>query len=87
MVAGAIASVTGFGIGSLLTPTLGLLGGLVGTQGGIRSAASLGAELPRQTFVAAATAVGLIVDAARVPIYLATTGAEALAIRIERTTC
>jgi len=58
----------------------GLLGGLVGNQGGIRSAALLGAELPRQTFVATATAVGLIVDAARMPIYLATTGAEVLAI-------
>ena len=58
----------------------GLLGGLVGNQGGIRSAALLGAELPSQTFVATATAVGLIVDAARMPIYLATTGAEVLAI-------
>jgi hypothetical protein len=39
IVAGAIASVAGFGIGSLLS---GLLGGLVGNQGGIRSAAMLG---------------------------------------------
>ena len=58
----------------------GLLGGLVGNQGGIRSAALLGAELPRHTFVATTTAVGLIVDAARMPVYLATTGNEVLAI-------
>lgn len=48
----------------------GLLGGLVGNQGGIRSAALLGVELPKQAFVATATAVALMVDAARVPVYL-----------------
>lgn len=48
----------------------GLLGGLVGNQGGIRSAALLGVELPKHAFVATATAVGLMVDGARVPIYL-----------------
>lgn len=54
----------------------GLLGGLVGNQGGIRSAAMLGFEVPKQSFVATATAVGLFVDAARLPVYLATQGAE-----------
>jgi uncharacterized protein len=58
----------------------GLLGGLVGNQGGIRSAALLGVDLPRQTFVATATAVGLIVDGARMPVYLVTSGREVLAI-------
>jgi uncharacterized membrane protein YfcA len=58
----------------------GLLGGLVGNQGGIRSAALLGVDLPKQAFVATATAVGLIVDAARMPVYLATTGPDVLAI-------
>ncbi len=48
----------------------GLLGGLVGNQGGIRSAALLGVDLPKQAFVATATAVALMVDAARVPVYL-----------------
>jgi hypothetical protein len=47
----------------------GLFGGLVGNQGGIRSAALLGFDLDRQTFVATATAIGLIVDAARMPLY------------------
>lgn len=49
----------------------GLLGGLVGNQGGIRSAALLGFDVDKQAFVATSTAVGLVVDAARMPIYLA----------------
>uniref|UniRef100_A0A7C2P279 Probable membrane transporter protein n=1 Tax=Schlesneria paludicola TaxID=360056 RepID=A0A7C2P279_9PLAN len=53
----------------------GLLGGLVGNQGGIRAAAMLGFDASRQAFVATATAVGLIVDRARMPVYLATQGA------------
>jgi len=48
----------------------GMLGGLVGNQGGIRSAALLGVDLPKHAFVATATAVGLMVDGARVPVYL-----------------
>jgi uncharacterized membrane protein YfcA len=48
----------------------GLLGGLVGNQGGIRSAALLGVDLPKTTFVGTATAVALMVDGARLPIYL-----------------
>jgi len=50
----------------------GMFGGLVGNQGGIRSAALLAFEGDKQTFVATATAVGLVVDAARMPVYLAT---------------
>jgi hypothetical protein len=50
----------------------GLLGGLVGNQGGIRSAAMLGFDVPRTSFVATATAIALFVDAARLPVYLAT---------------
>jgi uncharacterized membrane protein YfcA len=49
----------------------GLLGGLVGNQGGIRSAALLGFDMPKETFVATATAIGLFVDAARMPVYFA----------------
>ena len=58
----------------------GLLGGMVGNQGGIRSAAMLGVDVPRQTFVGTATAVALIVDGARLPVYLATTGDDLLAM-------
>lgn len=47
----------------------GLLGGLVGNQGGIRSAALIGVHLRRDAFIATATAVGLMVDAARMPVY------------------
>jgi uncharacterized membrane protein YfcA len=54
----------------------GLLGGLVGNQGGIRAAALLGFDVERQAFVATATAVALIVDGARIPVYLATQGAD-----------
>jgi uncharacterized membrane protein YfcA len=50
----------------------GLLGGLIGNQGGLRSAALLGFDLAKERFVATATAVALIVDGARVPVYLAT---------------
>jgi uncharacterized protein len=54
----------------------GLLGGLVGNQGGIRSAAMLGFDVPKQTFVATATAIGLVVDGARLPVYLWTQGRD-----------
>jgi len=54
----------------------GLLGGLVGNQGGIRSAGLLGFEMPKETFVATATAIGLMVDAARMPVYLAAEGRQ-----------
>lgn len=50
----------------------GALGGLVGNQGGIRTAAMLGFDVPKESFVATATAIGLFVDAARLPVYLAT---------------
>jgi uncharacterized membrane protein YfcA len=42
----------------------------VGNQGGIRSAALLGVDLPKHAFVTTATVVALMVDAARVPVYL-----------------
>jgi uncharacterized membrane protein YfcA len=50
----------------------GLFGGLVGNQGGIRSAALLGFDVDKEAFVATATAIGLVVDAARMPVYFAT---------------
>ena len=54
----------------------GFLGGLVGNQGGIRSAALLAFGLDKRTFVATATAIGLLVDAARTPVYLWNAGAQ-----------
>jgi uncharacterized protein len=50
----------------------GVLGGLVGNQGGVRSAALLGFNLEAKTFVATATAIALIVDGARMPVYFFT---------------
>ncbi|MHB8104004.1 MAG: sulfite exporter TauE/SafE family protein [Dehalococcoidales bacterium] len=49
----------------------GLFGGLVGNQGGIRSAALLGFGLEKDEFVATATGIALMVDIARMPVYLA----------------
>jgi uncharacterized membrane protein YfcA len=47
----------------------GIFGGLVGNQGGIRSAALLGFNLRRDAFVATATAIALLVDIFRMPVY------------------
>ena len=58
----------------------GLLGGLVGNQGGIRSAALLGFDLPKEKFVGTATAIALFVDGARVPVYIATQRDDMLAL-------
>jgi len=57
----------------------GLFGGMVGNQGGIRSAALLRFELSPTVLVATATASALLVDAARLPIYVATSGPEMVA--------
>ncbi len=57
----------------------GFLGGMVGNQGGIRSAALLGIRASPETFVGTATAIGLLVDLARVPVYLATESAAIVA--------
>lgn len=48
----------------------GIFGGLVGNQGGIRSAALLGFDVPPAAFVASATAAALMVDLARMPVYM-----------------
>jgi uncharacterized protein len=51
-------------------------GGLVGNQGGIRSASLLHFGLSRESMLATATGIGLVVDVARIPVYLANGGAE-----------
>ncbi len=58
----------------------GFFGGLVGNQGGIRSGALLGFDMDKHAFVATATAVGVVVDAARMPAYFATQGNQIVAI-------
>jgi uncharacterized membrane protein YfcA len=48
----------------------GFFGGIAGNQGGLRSAALTAFGLPPVVFVATATAIGLLVDAARTPVYV-----------------
>jgi uncharacterized membrane protein YfcA len=54
----------------------GFFGGAAGNQGGLRAAALLSFSLMPTAFVATSTAVGLIVDAVRLPVYVWTAGAE-----------
>ncbi len=54
----------------------GAFGGLVGNQGGIRSAAMLGLGVQGAAFVATATAIGIMVDAVRMPVYFVTESAR-----------
>ena len=66
-------SAVGGWLGGILS---GFFGGLVGNQGGIRSAALLRFGLTPREIVATATAPALLVDLARVPVYLATRGRD-----------
>ncbi|HEU4785781.1 MAG TPA: sulfite exporter TauE/SafE family protein, partial [Gemmatimonadaceae bacterium] len=59
----------------------GALGGLVGNQGGIRSAALLAFDVEKRAFVATATAIALMVDAARLPVYVATEASGMIDLR------
>lgn len=52
----------------------GLFGGVVGNQGGLRAAALSAFGLAPAAFVATSTVIGVMVDLARVPIYLGTAG-------------
>jgi uncharacterized membrane protein YfcA len=54
----------------------GFFGGLTGEQGGLRAAALLGFDCSKEAFVATATASALVVDAVRIPVYLATRWSE-----------
>jgi uncharacterized membrane protein YfcA len=57
----------------------GMFGGMVGNQGGIRSAGLLSFGLSPRAFVATAAAIALIVDAVRVPVYVISEGAAMMA--------
>lgn len=52
----------------------GFFGGVAGNQGGLRAAAMTTFGLTPASFVATATATGLLVDVARTPVYLWSTG-------------
>jgi uncharacterized membrane protein YfcA len=65
---------------SALGFTSGFFGGIAGNQGGLRSAALTSFRLSAKSLVATGTAAGLMVDAARTPVYLWTSGSEVLAL-------
>ncbi|MGZ4816948.1 MAG: sulfite exporter TauE/SafE family protein [Terriglobales bacterium] len=58
----------------------GGFGGLVGNQGGIRSAALLTFDLDKESFVATATGIALAVDFFRMPVYAATQWRDVVAV-------
>ena len=58
----------------LLGAASGFFGGIAGNQGGLRAAALLAFGLGPAAYVATATMTGLLVDAARLPVYLALAG-------------
>lgn len=89
LIATAVAGITGWTSrwrpggwrARLLGILSGLFGGVVGNQGGLRAAALLTFGLAPVAFVATSTMTGLLVDAARTPIYLARAGGSLLGIR------
>lgn len=60
----------------------GLFGGIAGNQGGLRAAALSSLGLTGATFVATSTAVGLLVDAVRTPIYIYRAGDSLFALAV-----
>lgn len=78
LIATAIAGLTGWvqrwrphGAGvALLGAGSGFFGGIAGNQGGLRSAALLAFGLAPAAYVATATMTGVLVDAARMPVYV-----------------
>lgn len=84
----AVAELTGWmrrvnwgrSFGWLAGAVSGFLGGLVGNQGSIRTAGLLAYRVSPTAFVATATTVALIVDGARMPVYLTTQGRQIAAL-------
>jgi uncharacterized membrane protein YfcA len=64
----------------LLGALSGFFGGVVGNQGGLRAAALSAFGLAPVAFVATSTAIGVLVDLVRTPVYLARTGEDLLEI-------
>lgn len=48
----------------------GLLGGLIGNQGAIRSAYLLNYQISKETFVATAASIAILIDVSRIPVYV-----------------
>jgi uncharacterized membrane protein YfcA len=66
----------------LLGLASGFFGGVAGNQGGLRAAALLTWRLSPAVFVATSTATGLMVDAARTPIYVWRAGNDLRALLV-----
>lgn len=60
----------------------GLFGGLVGNQGGLRAAGLSAFALPPRPYLATGTAVALMIDVARTPVYLLRGGPLLLALAV-----
>jgi len=54
----------------------GLLGGLIGNQGALRSAYLLNYALSKEAFIATGTAIACLIDVSRIPVYVAHYGAN-----------
>jgi uncharacterized protein len=88
LIATAVASLTrGFGgwkpptaVAIILGLLSGLFGGLVGNQGGLRAAGLLAFDLAPRAYLASGTAVALLIDAARTPIYVSRAAPELVAL-------
>jgi uncharacterized membrane protein YfcA len=88
LVATAVAGLTGWttrwhaagATAAALGLSSGFFGGIAGNQGGLRAAALLGFGLAPAGYVATSTAIALLVDAARTPIYVWRAGSTLLAL-------
>ena len=58
----------------------GIFGGIAGNQGGLRAAGLSAFDLEPRVFLATSTAVALMIDAARTPVYLARVPNELIAL-------
>ena len=66
----------GTGVALALGALSGFFGGLAGNQGGLRAAGLLAFDLAPRAFLATSTAVALVVDLARTPVYLLHAGPQ-----------
>ena len=90
LIATALANLTrGFGNWRPGTPAAvalgtlsGFLGGIAGNQGGFRTMGLLAFDLSPRAFLATSTAVGVLIDLGRTPIYVARAGAALVPLAV-----
>ncbi len=54
----------------------GFMGGLIGNQGAIRSAYLLNYDLKKEEFIGTATAIAVVIDVTRIPVYIVDQSAQ-----------